>query len=276
MIDLHTHTIHSDGTTTPERNVELAVRAGLDGLALTDHDTLAGWERCAQACAEAGIAFVPGVELSTEWGGLGVHLLGYWVDEHNQALRTECERLRGERQRRAGETIARLADAGVYITESAVAHKAGGAPIGRPHIAAAMVDVGAVPDIDTAFAEYLADGMPAYVPKRALNPVQGVELLRAAGGVAVLAHPGMSQPTVTAELVDQLAEAGLVGIEAEHAGHDAEQIQYWRTVAGERGLEVTGSSDFHGERKDLRIGERRTPRAVVDRLRAHCLEVRPV
>jgi predicted metal-dependent phosphoesterase TrpH len=138
-----------------------------------------------------------------------------------------------------------------------------------------MVDVGAVPDIDAAFAEYLGEGMPAYVPKRALDPVRGVRLLRGAGGVAVLAHPAMSQPAVSLGLVDRMAQAGLAGVEAEHAGHDPEQVGYWRAVTRERGLEITGSSDFHGRRKDLRLGERTTSRAVIDRMRAQCLQVRP-
>lgn len=275
MIDLHTHSLHSDGTTTPEENVALAAAEGLAGMALTDHDTLAGWEPAAHACERAGMRFVPGLELSCEWNGLSVHLLGYWVDPGDQALLAECERLRGERERRAREILGLLAHHGVEIAFEDVRRRAGAAPIGRPHIAAAMVEAGAVPDIDTAFDRWLADGGPAYARKRALAPVDGVRLIREAGGVAVLAHPGLSS-NVTPELAAALAAAGLAGIEAEHAAHEPEQVGRWTAVAARHGLVVTGASDFHGERKDVRIGQAATPVARVERLRAHCPQARPV
>lgn len=275
MIDLHTHSVFSDGTTTPEENVRLAQRSGLSGLALTDHDTLQGWPRADRAAQRAGIDFVPGVELSCELDGRGVHLLGYWVDADDAALSAECDRLRQERDRRAGEIIDLLARHGVHVDPAAVRARAAGAPLGRPHVAAVLVDMGVVADVDAAFDEWLGDGRPAFAQKRALSPVDGVRLLRGAGGVAVIAHPGVSE-VVTADLVAQLAAAGLAGVEGDHAAHDDDQVRYWRAVAAELGLAVTGSSDFHGERKDARIGQRTTPRAVVDRLRAHCLQVRAV
>ena len=273
MIDLHTHTVFSDGTTTPEENVRLAVAAGLSGLAITDHDTIAGWQRAGAACDAAGIAFVPGLEFSCEAGGHGVHILGYWVDPTNEPLRAECARLRSERERRGREILARLRDLGVELDEADVRRRAAGAPVGRPHIAAVLVDRGIVPDLETAFDRYLADDGPAYVAKRALDPVRGIGLLRAAGGAAVIAHPAMSQPAVTLDLVDEMTAAGLAGIEADHPAHDPEQTRRWRAVAAARGLVVTGSSDFHGERKDAKVGQRATPVSVVDELRAHCVQV---
>lgn len=273
MIDLHTHTTFSDGTTTPERNAALAAEAGLDGLAITDHDTLAGWDRAAAACDAHGIEFVPGLEFSCEVRGKSVHLLGYWVDPGHQPLRDECARLRGERDRRLTAMVDKLADHGIAISEDAVRARADGAPVGRPHIAAELLAQGAAEDLEEVYREWIGDHGAAYVPKRALDPVEAVTLLRAAGGVAVLAHPATTA-AVTVGLVDALAEAGLAGVEAEHVNHGPEDVQRWRTVARERNLLVTGASDFHGAHKEQRLGARTTSRATVDALRAHCAPAR--
>lgn len=273
MIDLHTHTVFSDGTTTPEENAALAADAGLDGLALTDHDTLAGWERAAVACTAHGLQFVPGLEFSCEVDGRSVHLLGYWVDPTDAPLLDECARLRGERDRRLTAMVGRLGDHGVEISEEAVRARAAGAPVGRPHIAAELLATGAVADLDEAYGDWLGDHGAAYVPKRALPPVRALQLLRAAGGVAVLAHPAKT-PAVDEGLVDQLAAAGLAGIEADHVGHTPAEVAHWREVARTRNLLVTGASDFHGEHKEQRLGARTTPLGVVDALRAHCAPAR--
>lgn len=267
-IDLHTHSTRSDGTTTPAQTVELAAQQQLAGIALTDHDTTEGWDEAADACAAHGLRFVPGVELSTELGGLSVHLLGYFVDPRYGPLRDECDRLRNERLRRAEAMVDKLRDLGVEITMADVLARAGTAPVGRPHIAAAMVVAGAVPDIDAAFDGYLEDGGPAYVTKHALAPTDGVSLIRDAGGVAVLAHPGVStrDAPVDLALLDQLVSVGLQGVEADHAGHDEPMRNFWRSAARRRTLYVTGSSDFHGTRKEMVIGEATTNPAVVDAL----------
>ena len=268
--DLHTHTLCSDGRTTPTDNVRLAAAAGLAGLALTDHDTFDGWAEGSAAAAQLGVELIPGVELSTEVDGLSLHLLGYWVDPEHPALAAECRRLRVERDRRAEATVARLAELGVDIALARVRAIAGAAPVGRPHIAAAMVEAGAVADSAAAFDDYLADGGPAYVPKRALAPAAGVALIVAAGGVAVLAHPGLGsrEAQVTGALLDEMVGAGLAGVEADHPGHDPQVRVRWRRIAAARELEITGSSDFHGDLDHGRIGERTTPAAVVARLRA--------
>jgi 3',5'-nucleoside bisphosphate phosphatase len=267
-IDLHTHSTCSDGTTTPAQTVALAVAEHLDGIALTDHDTMDGWDEAAQACASSGLRFVPGVELSTELGGRSIHLLGYFVDPRYHPLQAECDRLRNERLRRAEAMVAKLVALGVDIGMDDVLARAGTAPVGRPHIAAAMVAMGAVPDLDAAFDGYLEDGGPAYVTKHALAPTDGVSLIRDAGGVAVLAHPGVStrDAPVDLGLLDQLVSVGLQGVEADHAGHDEPTRNYWRQAARERTLYVTGSSDFHGTRKEAVIGEATTDVAVVDAL----------
>jgi hypothetical protein len=267
--DLHTHTVHSDGTTTPEDNVSLAKDIGLAGVALTDHDTVSGWTRMREACARHGLAFIPGIELSTERDGRGVHLLGYWVDPEDAALADECDRLRNERSRRAEDICERLDALGVGVDVARVRELAGSAPIGRPHIASAMVEAGHVPDIQTAFDDFLADGGPAYVPKYAVDPMRGLRLLMDAGGVVVLAHPGVSEDgggPVTPGLLAELAGAGLAGVEVDHPAHEREIAERWRGRAEEHGLLVTGGSDFHGERKDLKIGERTTTADMIEQL----------
>lgn len=267
-IDLHTHSTRSDGTTSPSETVALAAAEVLGGIALTDHDTLDGWAEAAEACSRAGLRFVPGVELSTELAGRSVHVLGYFVDPNYGPLLDECDRLRNERVRRAEAMLAKLSAMGVDIPFEAVAARAAGAPIGRPHIAAEMVARGFVEDHDGAFDGFIEDGGPAYVPKHALAPDDGVSLIVDAGGVAVLAHPGLStrDAPVDLDLLDRLVPAGLAGIEADHAAHDDEARKFWRSAAAARNLYVTGASDFHGTRKETRIGAGRTASAVVDAL----------
>jgi predicted metal-dependent phosphoesterase TrpH len=269
--DLHTHTVHSDGTTEPEDNALMAKALGLRGLALTDHDTVTGWAQMRDACERHGLVFVPGIELSTERDGRSVHLLGYWLDPDDPALMMECDRLRNERSRRAEEICARLAALGVPVDLERVRAIAGSAPIGRPHIASAMVEAGYVADITEAFDAYLADGGPAYVPKYAVDPVRGLHLLRNAGAAVVLAHPGVSEDgggPVTPALLDDLAAEGLAGVEVDHPGHEPDVAARWGALAAEHGLLTTGASDFHGERKDLRLGERTTPEATLEQLQA--------
>jgi 3',5'-nucleoside bisphosphate phosphatase len=272
MYDLHTHSLRSDGTTPPAENARLAATAGLRGFALTDHDTCEGWVEARAAADRLGVAFVPGVELSTEQGGWSVHVLGYWVDDADAALAAECARLREERLDRARRILGRLDALGAPVALEAVRRHAGDAPIGRPHIAAALVDAGHVPDFAVAFDRYLADGRPAHVGKRALDPVDGVRLIVAAGGVAVLAHPALTAGDLAdpgaadgplLALVERMVDAGLAGIEADHAGHDPVQRARWRAVARRQGLHVTGSSDFHGRNKDVAIGAGTTPADTV-------------
>jgi hypothetical protein len=261
--------VFSDGTTTPADNAARASAAGLHGLAFTDHDTTAGWDEARAACRREGLEFVPGVELSTELAGRGVHLLGYWADPEHPGLAAELQRLRRARAVRATRILRRLGDLGVELPERRVHEHAAGAPIGRPHIAAALVDAGVVDDLQAAFDQFLADGAPAYVPKHAVAPADGVRLIRAAGGAAVLAHPGVSgrDAPVDEGLVDELVAVGLAGIEVDHPGHEPDTATRWRAVAAERGLVATGGSDYHGTHKTVTIGEASTPRPALERLR---------
>ena len=266
--DLHTHSTCSDGTNSPAEVVTLAAEAGLSGLALTDHDTVAGWEEARRAATGCGLDFVPGIELSTGRGPTSVHLLGLWVDRDRGSLAEECARLRGERARRLRAMLAKLAALGIDVDEARVRRIAGEAPLGRPHLAAALVEVGAVADAQTAFDDLIGSGRPAWEPKRALDTVAGIGLIRNAGGVAILAHPGISGGGgLDVGLFDELADAGLAGVEAEHPHHDAEVVEHWQEQAMRRDLLVTGSSDFHGARKDARIGVRTTSVVVVDALK---------
>jgi 3',5'-nucleoside bisphosphate phosphatase len=264
--DLHTHSRWSDGTTTPGTNAALAARAGLLGVALTDHDDLGGWPEMAEACAHRRIEFVPGIELSTRDCGRSVHLLGYWVNPDDEPLVRHLALLRATRERRAAEMLEKLHDAGIAVTLERVRAVAGGAPLGRLHIAAALVEISVVRDVQEAFDRWIGEGCPAYVPTAALTPERGATLIMAAGGVAVLAHPERSG--VDEDLLDRLAGAGIAAVEADHPNHDKDVALRWRHAACERGLLITGSSDFHGTRKTARIGERTTPDHVVEALRA--------
>lgn len=273
--DLHTHTVMSDGTTTIEHNVQAAVALGLDGLGVTDHDTTAPFERAVAAAEGTGLELVLGTEFSAEQDGSSVHVLGYWVDPAHEPLQVEMDRLRNERYRRAEQIVDKFVALGIDVSFARVRELAGEAPIGRPHIAKAVVETGAVAEIQEVFDQYLADGGPAYVPKYAVDPVTAVDLIRAAGGVAVVAHPGLYSARARAdgtrgmddEVIEAMAAAGMAGVEADHPAHTDEERALFRDLAAGLGLVVTAGSDFHGEAKDLALGEATTDREVVEQLR---------
>lgn len=270
--DLHTHSVCSDGATTVADNVQRAIALGLEGLAVTDHDTTAGFADAMAAAQGSDLEPVLGTEFSAEHDGVSVHVLGYWIDPAYDPLVTELDRLRDERADRARRIVERFNDLGIAITFERVRDLAGDAPIGRPHIAQAVVATGAAGTIREVFDRYLADGGPAYVEKHAVSPVRAVELLVAACGVAVLAHPGLygrrdAAPGIPVEVVEEMAAAGLAGIEADHPDHDPVHTQRYRDVAAGLGLEVTAGSDHHGEGELDRLGAATTSREVVERLR---------
>ncbi len=276
--DLHTHTTFSDGTTTPAANIELALQVGLEGLAVTDHDTTDAWPLARAAAAATALEVVPGVELSAELDGASVHVLGYWFDPTHAALAAEMGRLRHERLRRGEQIVARFNELGIPISIERVREIAGQAPIGRPHIASAVVEVGAAGDVTEVFERWLHDAGPAYVPKYAVAPVTCVQLVVDAGGAAVLAHPGLYGPEdagLDPEVVEAMAAAGLSGIEAEHPDHAPEHRALYCDLARSLDLVITGGSDFHGDRKDLALGEVTTSRARVERLRSRLRIPRP-
>lgn len=255
-IDLHTHSRVSDGTESPAALVRAAGAAGLDVVALTDHDTADGWDEAAAAARDAGIELVPGIEVSTRhdgsWGTAGVHLLAYLVDPTYQPLADELRHVLEGRQARVPTMVSRLNELGVSITLADVAAaSADASATGRPHVADALVTLGVAADRTEAFDRYLGWGRPAYVDRYAAPLVDTIRHVAAAGGVSVIAHPwGRSrrQRPDEADLAE-LREAGLTGIEVDHQGHGPEARDRLRAIARNLDLVVTGSSDYHGAGK---------------------------
>jgi predicted metal-dependent phosphoesterase TrpH len=236
--------------------VRRAAAAGLDALALTDHDTVAG-VAAAAAALPPGLALISGMELSCRRDGHSVHLLAYLFDPEHEDLAAETRAIRQSRVERARAMVAKLNELGVPVTWQQVTALAGDGVIGRPHIARAMIDAGVVSSIDEAFTpEWIGPGGRAHVRRRAPDPADAIALVRNAGGVTVLAHPhavtrGWMVPD---DLISELARAGLDGVEVEHPDHDAAQRDELRTVARRLGLAATGGSDDHGELTGDRIG----------------------
>jgi predicted metal-dependent phosphoesterase TrpH len=248
-IDLHVHSSNSDGAHPPAEVARIAREAGLDVIALTDHDSTAGVAEARRAGERLGLAVVPGCEVSAVWRGGSVHVLGYFLDAEHPRLVAELEAIRNDRVWRAKGIIAKLNELGVPVTFEQVRAIAKGESIVRPHIAQAMVDLGVIERTTDAFTpDWIAEGGRAYVEKKALTPEAAVELVGEAGGVAVLAHPGWHPKDEAAreELVDALVARGLVGLEVDHPDHDPETRARLRALARRKGLLVTGSSDYHG------------------------------
>ncbi|MER7043582.1 PHP domain-containing protein [Streptomyces jumonjinensis] len=256
-IDLHTHSTASDGTDTPAELVRGAAAAGLDIVALTDHDTTRGHAEAIAALPE-GLTLVTGAELSCALDGVSLHLLAYLFDPDEPELLRERELVRDDRVPRARAMVGKLRELGVPVEWDRVARIAGDGSVGRPHIATALVELGVVPTVSDAFTpQWIADGGRAHVAKHELDPFTAVRLVKAAGGVAVLAHPAAAKRgrTLPESAFAELAGAGLDGIEVDHAEHDALTRERLRALAGDLGLLTTGSSDYHGSRKEVRLGE---------------------
>lgn len=255
-IDLHTHTAVSDGTDTPTELVDKATAAGLDVLGLTDHDTFDGLDEAYAAAARAGIEVLGGMEFSTEKDGASVHLLGYGCDPTDADLLAELVRVREGRSDRMPTMVARLTALGMPLTLDDVLRHAGGTSLGRPHLADAMVEKGYVAHRDEAFRVWLYDGGPAYVDRYSTNLPRAIALVRAAGGVAVLAHPwgrGRRADLPEEYLAELASDHGLEGVEVDHPDHDEPTRAELRAVASRLGLLITGSSDHHG------LGKRNNP-----------------
>jgi 3',5'-nucleoside bisphosphate phosphatase len=260
-VDLHTHSTASDGTDSPAELVWAAAESGLDVVALTDHDTVSGWVPAADAAAGAGVALVPGVEISCQAEGISLHLLGYLFDPADPQLSAELRRTRDDRVPRAKAMVRLLAEAGHPITwEGVLAQVGPGATVGRPHIADALVAAGVVPDRTQAFEHLLHSSSPFYVTHYAADPIEAIRLIHAAGGVAVFAHPGahLRGQVVSDDVIHRMADAGLDGLEIDHRDHDRATRHRLRSLARERDLLATGSSDFHGAGRENRLGEHLT------------------
>ncbi|MGW3954407.1 PHP domain-containing protein [Streptomyces sp. NPDC004752] len=256
-IDLHCHSTASDGTDTPAELVRNAAAAGLDVVALTDHDTTRGHAE-AVAALPPGLTLVTGAELSCRIDGISMHMLAYLFDPGEPALLAERELVRDDRVPRAHGMIAKLNELGVPVTWEQVRRIAGDGSVGRPHVASALVELGVVPTVGDAFTEeWLADGGRAFVAKHETDPFEVIRLVKAAGGVTVFAHPAAAKRgrTVPESAIAEMAAAGLDGIEVDHMDHDADARTRLRGLAKDLELLVTGSSDYHGSRKTVALGE---------------------
>lgn len=265
LIDLHAHTTASDGTDTPAELMAAASAAGLHAVAITDHDTTAGWAEAEQA-RPAGLRVVRGAELSCiapdgRGGRLTVHLLAYLFDPEAPAVVAEQTRLRAERRARLRLIAERMAADGLPVDPDAMfAGLAPDASVGRPHLARVLVAAGLVNTVDEAFARYLRDGGAYYLPRTDTPVERAVQMIAAAGGVTVFAHPFARRrgPVVTAEVIRELVGQGLTGVEVDHPDHEPADREELRALAEEQNLVVTGSSDYHGTNKTVRLGAEST------------------
>ena len=270
-IDLHTHSSVSDGTDTPEELVRKAAAAGLDVVALTDHDTFDGLDAAVAEGERVGVHVFRGMELSCSRRGDSVHLLAYGANPSNTDLAGEMVRVHGGRMGRLAGVLTKLAELGVPVSEADVMAEVGDSPsVGRPHIADAMIKAGHVRDREEAFERFLAEGGPAHVPRYAIELERGIDLVHSAGGVAVIGHPwgrGREHVLPPAVLRTLVADHALDGVEVDHQDHDTETRAQLRTLAAELGLLATGSSDYHGMGKlDHDLGCNTTAPEVFDEL----------
>ncbi|MDE3067016.1 MAG: PHP domain-containing protein [Verrucomicrobiota bacterium] len=264
--DLHLHTFFSDGTFSPEELAGHGARLGFSALALTDHDTVEGCARMAAACAEADMEFIPGAELTAEHRGTEVHLLGLFLDAQNEKLRSEIAVFQAVRQDRIREMAARLNELGVPLEAESVFALANCRSPGRPHVARALVKAGLVRNLDEAFERFLKKNRPAWVPKARMSALEGIEIIHQAGGLAVMAHPGLNR---TDAVIPDLVEAGLDGLECFHTKHSTAMAERYLQIADQFHLLVTGGSDCHGFSKGKPlIGTVKLPYAHVDKLKA--------
>jgi predicted metal-dependent phosphoesterase TrpH len=267
-IDLHAHSSASDGTETPADLMRAAADAGLDVVALTDHDTVRGWAAATEALP-SGLRLVRGAEISCVYDGVSLHLLAYLFDPEHAALAEEMSMALDDRVPRAKAIVGKLAAAGHPITwELVLAQLQDGATVGRPHIADTLVAIGVVPDRTAAFDTLLHDGSEFFVGHYYVDAVRAVELVREAGGVPVFAHPAAAKrgTTVGDDAIVAMAGAGLAGLEVDHRDNPPEARDRLRALAADLDLLVTGASDYHGSGKDNRLGEHTTDPAVLEEL----------
>ncbi|WP_405061287.1 PHP domain-containing protein [Kribbella sp. NBC_01505] len=270
-IDLHTHSNRSDGTDPVDDLITHAQQAGLDVIALTDHDTADGWTEGRLAAERLGVGFVPGIEISCKLDGISVHLLGYLLDPSSEQLAAELRTVRGGRTDRIPAIVARLNSIGVAVTVGEVLAQATGTPsVGRPHVADALVANGTVANRTEAFDRFLADGRAGHVSHYAIEPGHAIDLVREAGGVPVIAHPWgrSSYKVMTEDMIARLVgEHGLAGIEVEHQDHSPQSRAALTRIADDLGIIRTGSSDHHGAGKiDHDLGVNTTDPEQFERL----------
>jgi predicted metal-dependent phosphoesterase TrpH len=263
--DLHLHSHYSDGTFAPEEIVARGKKQGLGALSLTDHDTVEGCETMAGECASAGIEFVVGTELTSEHRGNELHILAYFVDPKNERLIREISKFQVVRQERIREMVAAINKLGVALKADDVFALANCRSPGRPHVARALIKAGFCRTLDEAFERFLKKGRPAWVPKAKMSALEAIQLIHQAGGLAVMAHPGLNR---TDESIPELAAVGLDGIECFHTKHPPVTSSRYVEFAAKLGLLVTGGSDCHGMSKGKPlIGTVRLSREHFDKLK---------
>ena len=264
--DLHLHTQFSDGTFTPEELVLHAQKGGLSCIALTDHVTVEGCARTAAACAAVKMEFITGAELTAEHQDTEVHIIGYFLDTHNPALLARIATFQAVRQNRIHEMVAALNKMGVPLKVEAVFALANCRSPGRPHVARALVKEKLVGSLDEAFERFLKKNRPAWVPKTKMSALESVDLIHQAGGLAVMAHPGLNHND---DIIPDLVAVGLDGIECFHTKHSTSMSEHYLEIAEKHDLLVTGGSDCHGYSKGRPlIGTVRLPYDHIERLHA--------
>ncbi len=275
-IDLHIHSLASDGTWTAQAIVQKAAALGLAAVSIVDHDTMAATADAMEAGRQYGVEVIPGVEISAKWDKTGtLHILGYFCRGADAGLQKGLDEYRRARDIRNPKIVDKLRLCGIDIVYEEVAAQAPGEIIGRPHIAAVLLKKGYVASIEQAFAKYLKRGARAYVEKDTVPPKQAIDLIRSAGGVAVLAHPKFLylKEAQERQFIEELAAAGLGGIEAYYPGHTPEDAKRYVELAGYYDLALTGGTDFHGDNKpEVQIGtgfgELKVPEEILEGLRA--------
>lgn len=270
--DLHLHTRYSDGTYTPEELAAQAKRLGFTAIALTDHDTVEGCAATARLCEAEGIEFLPGTELTAEQNGHEIHMLGYLMDLQHPKLLAEIGRFQAVRQNRIHEMVSHLNRLGVPLRAESVFALANCQSPGRPHVARALVQARLVGNLDEAFERFLKKGRPAWVPKFKMSAADAIGLLHEAGGVAVMAHPGLNR---TDDVIPALVAAGMDGIECFHTKHSTATSEHYLEIADQYKLLVTGGSDCHGMSKGAPVmGTVKLPYEHVEKLKARAAERR--
>lgn len=264
--DLHVHTTASDGTMTPTWVVEMAANIGLGAVGIADHDTMGGIKEALDAGRRRNIILVPGVEINTDFGKHELHILGYFIDPDSSYLHDKLDYLRSERMTRGIRIVERLNQIGLKISMDRVKEIADGAVIGRPHIGRAIVEAGYTGSLNSAFGKYLVQGTPGFIDRYKLTPIDAIQIVKASGGVAVMAHPAKTHDD---EIIPELVKAGLQGLEAYHTDHTSQQRRRYIKMAKKYDLLVTGGSDFHGpdNMKDIEIGNAVCDLSVVQQLR---------
>ncbi len=267
LIDLHMHTHFSDGRCSPKETAAIAAERRLAAIAITDHDSLDALPEAQECTNKLGIEFVTGIELSCTYQNSDIHMLAYFVDCNYKPLAEKVKFYQAERLKRGEMMVRKLNEMGLDLRMDTVKRMAGSGVVGRPHVADALLSEEFVQTFDEAFSRYLGYHAPAYVPKTFFDPVEAIELVHKAGGLAIMAHPGTAKRDDT---IDYFKEIGMDGIEVYHSKHTAQQVRHYKSIAEKKNLLISGGSDWHG-RPDPRaeMGSQRVPYEVLVRMREY-------